>query len=104
MVMDMEHGRFNITPPEGRRCDGGGICIIKEAKQVSPLTLPTSKPPQDDLLGRTHSGRGMLAPDIIRATRKTIPGANILPRHPPVVGEHLAMGAPTRVGGRIMDK
>jgi hypothetical protein len=48
--MDMEHGRFDITPPEGRRRDGGGICIIKEAKQVSPLTLPTSKPPQDDLL------------------------------------------------------
>jgi len=97
MAMDMEHGRFDITPPEGRRRDGGGICIIKEAKQVS------RKPPQDDLLGRTHSGRGRLASDIIGAARKTIPGADILPRYHPFVGEHLAMGAPTGVGGRIMD-
>ena len=76
MAMDMEHGRFNITPPEGRQRDGGGICIIKEAKQVSPLTLPTSKPPQDDLLGRTHSGRERLASDINGAACKTIPGAD----------------------------
>ena len=103
MAMDMEHGRFSITPPEGRQRDGGGICIIKEAKQVSPLTLPTSKPPQDDLIGRTHSGRERLASDINGAACKTIPGADILPQYPSFVGEHLAMGAPTGVGGRIMD-
>jgi hypothetical protein len=102
LAMDMERQEFNPASPQGRRRHGGCLHFGEEAKQIPPLTQPAQQPSQYNLLGRIHSGWGRQASDIPSTVRETQTGLYILPWRPPIMGKHLAMGAPYSDGGRIL--